>query len=295
MTVTEYLATNLVAFTITIGVFGLFIGSFLNVVIHRLPIMLNKEWRQASREMLADELNLEAEEDNDPPYNIVVPRSACPECGHMIKAHENIPVISYLFLGGKCSNCKTGISVRYPLVELATGILFALCAWQFGFTITTLFACIFTGILISLTMIDIDTKLLPDNLVYVLLWTGLAANMFNQFTSLHAAVFGALVAYLSLWSIFWVFKMITGKEGMGYGDFKLFAALGAWFGWQSLLDIILLASIVGAVFGIIILKLQQAGRDTQIPLGPYLAFGGMIYLFFGSVLVRNYFIYIGAA
>ena len=293
MTIGEYLATNLVAFAITLGIFGLFIGSFLNVVIHRLPIMLNREWRQASREILAEELNL-PEEDEQPAYNIVVPRSACPECGHKIRAWENIPIISYLFLGGKCSNCKTKISIRYPLVELTTGVLFLLCALEFGYTGATFFACVLSAILLCLTLIDIDTKLLPDNLVYVLLWTGLLANAMGIFTNLNAAVFGALFGYLSLWGIFWLFKLLTGKEGMGYGDFKLFAALGAWFGWMALLDIILLASVVGAVFGIVILWLQRKGRDTQIPFGPYLALGGMIYLFFGSVIVRNYLVYIGA-
>ena len=288
----EYLATNLTAFAIALGIFGLFIGSFLNVVIHRLPIMLNREWQAAARDILhPDETTSDSDEE---PYNLVVPRSACPECGHQIKAYENIPVISYLFLGGKCSQCKTSISIRYPLVELATGILFGLCAYTFGYTGATIFACLMSCILVSLTMIDIDTKLLPDTLVYVLLWSGLFANSMGIFTNLNAAVFGAIIGYLSLWSIFWLFKLLTGKEGMGYGDFKLFAALGAWFGWTALLDIILLASVVGALFGIILLKVQSKGRDTQIPFGPYLALGGLIYLFFGSVIVGNYLQYVGA-
>ncbi len=280
----EYLSTSPVAFSISIGVFGLFIGSFLNVVIHRLPIMLDREWKSASREMLG----LEESDEELPTYNLSVPRSACPKCGHQITWYENIPVLSYVFLGGKCSGCKTGISVRYPIIESVTGLLFFICASQFGFSIVTFWTCILASLLLVLSMIDYDTKLLPDQLVYPLLWLGLFVNMLGGFVSLESAVIGALAGYLSLWSFYWIFKLLTGKEGMGYGDFKLFAALGAWFGWQSLFLIIMLASVAGAVLGIAFLLLKSKDRDYAIPFGPYLAIAGFVYLFYGPLIIQYY-------
>lgn len=294
MNIIEYLANNPVAYSISIGVFGLFIGSFLNVVIHRVPIMLDKEWKQASRELLG--LTDESDEAKpSKPYNIVEPRSACPKCGHQITWYENIPVISYLVLGAKCAGCSTKISARYPIVEIVTGILFFICANAFGYSILTFWTCILASLLLVLSLIDYDTKLLPDQLVYILLWTGLFANLAPSFVPLQSAVLGAIIGYLSLWSIFWIFKLLTGKEGMGYGDFKLFAALGAWFGWQSLFVIIMLASVAGAVIGILLMVISSKDRNYAIPFGPYLAIAGFIYLFYGPMIIQYYLQSVGMA
>jgi len=291
----EYLAQNQTAFIIIAGVFGLFLGSFLNVVIHRTPIMLDKEWREAATEILTEQgIKVEVETNNESePYNLVVPRSGCPSCSHQITALENIPVISYLFLGGKCSGCKTPISIRYPSIELLTGLMFLFAAYQFGWTIQALATMILASFLIPLIFIDIDRKLLPDNLVYPLLWIGILFNLKGTFVNLETSVIGALAGYLSLWSIFWLFKLITGKEGMGYGDFKLLAALGAWLGWKMLPLIIMLSSVVGAVLGILILYLNKQGRETTIPFGPYLAIAGFIALFWGDAIISQYFIFMG--
>ena len=291
MNLIDYLANNPVAYSISIGVFGLFIGSFLNVVVHRFPIMLEREWKQASRQMLGLE-DTTPDEDKQP-YNIVVPRSACPQCGHQITWYENIPIISYLLLGGKCSNCKTKISSRYPVTELVTGILFFICANTFGYSVLTLWTCILSSLLLILSLIDYDTKLLPDPLVYFLMWTGLFSNLAASFVPLQSAVLGALIGYLSLWSIFWIFKLVTGKEGMGYGDFKLFAALGAWFGWQSLFLIIMLASVAGAVIGIMLMVLSSKDRHYAIPFGPYLAIAGFVYLLYGPQIIQMYLTSVG--
>ncbi len=295
MLILDYLAQNSTAFIITVGVFGLFLGSFLNVVIHRTPIILDKEWREAAKEIL-NEQGIKVEEDTDKesePYNLVVPRSGCPSCGHQITALENIPVISYLILGGKCSSCRAPISIRYPAIELLTGLVFLFSAFQFGWSIQTLATLILTSFLIPLIFIDIDRKLLPDNLVYPLLWIGILFNINGTFVNLEESVIGALAGYLSLWSIFWLFKIVTGKEGMGYGDFKLLAALGAWLGWKMLPLIILLSSVVGAVLGILILFLNNKGRETTIPFGPYLAIAGIIALFWGDAITSQYFIFMG--
>lgn len=291
MLVLDYLAQNPTAFVITAGVFGLFLGSFLNVVIHRTPVMLDKEWREAATEILNEQgISVDADpEEKTEPYNIIVPRSACPSCGHKITALENIPIISYLFLGGKCSSCHAPISIRYPSIELLTGFIFSFCAFQFGWSTQTLGTLILASFLIPLIFIDIDRKLLPDNLVYPLLWIGIAFNLKGTFVSLDESVIGALAGYLSLWSIFWLFKLITGKEGMGYGDFKLLAALGAWLGWKMLPLIIMLSSVVGAVLGILILFLNNKGRETTIPFGPYLAIAGFIALFWGDAIIAQYF------
>ena len=254
--------------------------------------MLDKEWKQMAREMLSIE---NPEESDQKPYNLVVARSACPKCNHQITWYENIPVISYLFLGGKCSNCKTPISIRYPLIEILTGLLFAACAASFGMTVFTFWTCLMVSLLISLSMIDVDTQLLPDPMVYILLWLGLFVNLPAGFVSLPDAVIGALAGYLSLWSFYWLFKLLTGKEGMGYGDFKLFAALGAWFGWQSLLLIILLSSVAGAVIGIAFLLIKSKDRNTTIPFGPYLAIAGLVYLFYGRDIINYYMQSVGLA
>jgi len=296
----EYLAQNTTAFIVTAGIFGLFLGSFLNVVIYRVPVMLDNEWREAAIDILKEQdidvvfpndLETQTEEGDKQPFNIVVPRSACPKCNHQITAFENIPLISYLFLRGKCSSCKTHISLRYPAIELLTGLLFAFAASWFGWGIQTFAALILIGILIPLTFIDIDRKLLPDNLVYPLLWIGLLFNLNGVFTNLDSAVIGALAGYLILWSIFWLFKLITGKEGMGYGDFKLLAALGAWLGWKMLPLIIMLSSVVGALLGILILILSKKGKETALPFGPYLAISGLIALFWGDAIVLQYMLY----
>ncbi len=264
------------------GLFGLLIGSFLNVVIHRLPQMMQRE---------SD--NYVASESGQPPphadrYDLMLPRSACPHCGHRIRALENIPLLSYLLLGGKCAQCKTPISLRYPLVELLTGILSFLLIWHFGGGAAGLAALVLTYFLIAMTFIDADTQLLPDDLTLPLLWCGLLVNLGGVFVPLNEAVIGAMAGYLALWSIYWLFKLATGKEGMGYGDFKLLAALGAWLGWKMLAVIVLLSSLVGAVVGIALIVFARRGRNIPIPFGPYLAAAGLLTLFFGKPIVAMY-------
>jgi leader peptidase (prepilin peptidase)/N-methyltransferase len=268
--------------TVIAGIFGLLIGSFLNVVIHRLPKMMQRE---------SD--NYVAQESGKPlphtdRYNLTVPRSACPHCDHKITALENIPVISYLALRGKCANCKTSISARYPIVELFTGGVSALLVWHFGSGLTGLATLLFAYLLIAMTFIDADTQLLPDDLTLPLLWCGLLVNLNGAFVPLKDAVIGAAAGYLSLWSIYWLFKLTTGKEGMGYGDFKLLAALGAWLGWAMLPVIILLSSLAGAVVGIALIVFAKHGRNNPIPFGPYLATAGMIALLYGKPLAQSY-------
>ncbi|MGO4279849.1 type 4 prepilin peptidase 1 Aspartic peptidase. MEROPS family A24A [Cupriavidus sp. OV038] len=258
------------------GLLGLLVGSFLNVVIHRLPRMMEY-----------DEANYLAELRDEPlphpdRYNLMVPRSACPHCGHQIAAWENVPVVSYLFLRGKCSACKAPISVRYPLVELATAVLTGLAMWHFGPTVQALAAIVMVWSLVALTMIDADTQLLPDQITLPLLWLGLLLNLNGAFAPLADAVIGAAAGYLLLWSVYWLFKLVRGKEGMGYGDFKLMGALGAWFGWQALPALVLLSSVVGAVFGIVLLVVRRQGRETPFPFGPFIAGAGLIVLFFGA-------------
>ncbi len=267
---------------IVAGILGLLIGSFLNVVIHRMPKMMQRE---------SD--NYVAQESGQPlphmeRYDLVLPRSSCPHCGHQITALENIPVLSYLALGGKCSQCKAPISVRYPLVEALTGALSAFMVWHFGSGAAGMASVVFLWLLIAMTFIDADTKLLPDDLTLPLLWLGLLINLDGTFVPLREAVIGAAAGYLSLWSVYWLFKLATGKEGMGYGDFKLLAALGAWMGWTMLPLIILLSSIVGAVVGICLIAFTKRGRDNPIPFGPYLAAAGLIALIWGKMLVQSY-------
>lgn len=263
------------------GLFGLLIGSFLNVVIHRIPKMMQHE---------SD--NYVAHESGKPlphteRFNLMLPRSACPQCGHQITALENIPVVSYLVLRGKCSGCKTPISVRYPIIELLTGTLSAFLIWRFGSGLAGLATLLFAYLLIAMTFIDADTQLLPDDLTLPLLWAGLLVNLQATFVPLSDAVIGAAAGYLSLWSIYWLFKLVTGKEGMGYGDFKLLAALGAWLGWSMLPIILLLSSVVGAIVGICLIVFSKRGRDNPIPFGPYLAVAGMIALLYGKPIAHH--------
>lgn len=280
--ISELLQQNLTFFIVLTSLIGLAVGSFLNVVIYRLPKMMEQEWHQQCRELQGIENTEQIK------FTLANPRSACPSCGHQISAMENIPVISYLVLKGKCRACQANISLRYPLVELLTATLAGLVAWKFGYTTATVFALIFTFALIALTFIDADTQLLPDDITLPLLWLGLLFNLNVGFTDLHSAVIGAMAGYLSLWSIYWLFKLVTGKEGMGYGDFKLLAAIGAWFGWQLLPAVILLSSIGGAVIGIALILFSKHGRENPMPFGPYLAIAGVAALFFGEQLSRFY-------
>jgi leader peptidase (prepilin peptidase)/N-methyltransferase len=264
---------------------GLCVGSFLNVVIHRLPKMLERGWEIQCAELRGEDVAAQ------PAYNIVVPRSQCPACGHRITAAENIPLLSWLALRGRCSACKAPISVRYPLIELLGAVIAVYALHRFGLTVKGAATCGFLWTLLALTCIDFDTQLLPDDLTLPLLWAGLLVNLQGTFVPLPAAVIGAAAGYLSLWAIYWLFKLIRGKEGMGFGDFKLLAALGAWLGWQMLPVIVLLSSVVGAVIGIVLIVFK--GRDHNVPLafGPYLAIAGAIGLFWGPSLVRLYFPY----
>ena len=255
---------------------GLLIGSFLNVVIYRLPVMLEAQWQAECAELAGKEA---AAADR---FNLMVPRSRCQKCGHQIRWYENIPIVSYLFLGGKCSACKTRISLRYPLVELVTGALFFYCAWSWGASPTALLWSGFAASLVALALIDWDTTLLPDDMTLPLLWAGLIAAAL-QWTSvaLSAAVWGVVAGYVSLWLVYWAFKLVTGKEGMGFGDFKLFAALGAWFGWQALVPIILMASVIGAVVGIAMKFTSGLREGGYVPFGPFLAGSGLTAMIFG--------------
>jgi leader peptidase (prepilin peptidase)/N-methyltransferase len=273
---------NLLA-TIFAAIIGLLIGSFLNVVIHRIPKMMQRE----SDNYVAIESGKELIHTDT--YNLMLPRSACPHCGHQITALENIPVLSYLFIRGKCTGCKAPISPRYPLVELLTGVLSGYMVWHFGSGLVGMGAVLFVWLLIAMTFIDADTQLLPDDLTYLLLWSGLLINLNGSFTSLSSAVIGAAAGYLSLWSIYWLFKLATGKEGMGYGDFKLLAALGAWMGWSMLPIIILLSSLVGALVGISLMLFTKMSKNKPIPFGPYLAAAGVIALLWGQQLSQTYF------
>jgi leader peptidase (prepilin peptidase)/N-methyltransferase len=284
----ELLAGNLPAFVLLSSLVGLIVGSFLNVVIYRLPVMMQRDWRQQAREIL--ELPEEPKQDT---FNLILPNSCCPNCGHQIRPWENIPVVSYLFLRGKCSGCKTPISKRYPLVELACGLLSGYVAFHFGFGWPAAGVLVLTWGLLAMSLIDCDHQLLPDALVLPLLWLGLIANLFGVFTSLEDALWGAIAGYLSLWSVYWLFKLLTGKEGMGYGDFKLLAMLGAWGGWQILPLTILLSSLVGAVLGVIMLRLRNQETSTPIPFGPYLAIAGWIALLWGDQITGTYLHFAG--
>ncbi|MBM5573938.1 prepilin peptidase [Deefgea sp. CFH1-16] len=266
-------------FIFAIAVLGLLVGSFLNVVIHRLPLMMEREFKQECAVLLDEPTPTPAAK-----YNLVVPRSACPQCGHQITALENIPILSWLLLRGQCAHCKNKISARYPLVELMTALISGGLAWHFGYSAPLIGALILAWFLITLIMIDADTYLLPDSLTLPLIWIGLIFNSFNVFTSLESAVYGAIAGYMSLWLVYWAFKLITGKEGMGYGDFKLLAALGAWFGWSMIPMIILLSSFAGAAIGIVMVLGQNRGWNKPMPFGPYLGVAGLLALIWGKDL-----------
>ena len=270
------------------AILGLLVGSFLNVVIHRLPRMMENDWRAQCEELTATTGQPQPEAAEKAKYNLVVPRSACPHCAHQITAAENIPIVSYLVLGGRCRGCKAKISPRYPIVEGITGLVSALVAWHFGFGLAGVSAIVLVWALIALTFIDADTQLLPDSITLPLLWLGLIVNINGTFTDLRSAVLGAVFGYLALWSVYWGFKLITKKEGMGYGDFKLLAAIGAWLGWQVLPLVILLSSVVGAVVGIILIVLARMGRNIPLPFGPYLAMAGFIALLWGQPIIERY-------
>ena len=287
----EVFNENPLLFIAVVFAFCLVIGSFLNVVIHRLPIMMERDWREQCEEL-----------EKSPPahalptgrFDLVAPRSRCPACGTPIKAWQNIPVVSYLLLGGKCAKCGESISARYPLVELATGVLAAICAWRFGVGWEAAMAVVLTLALIPIALIDAETQLIPDAIVLPLLWIGLAMSLFapmegatTLFIPPRDAIIGAMAGYLSLWSVYQLFKLVTGKEGMGYGDFKLLAALGAWLGWQQLPQIILMSAVVGAIVGIALIVFRQHERSVPIPFGPYLAAAGWLTMLWGDVIQKT--------
>ena len=278
-------------------VLGLVFGSFLNVVIYRLPIMLEREWRLQAHEHLTGLERVSSDQQAN--FNLFTPRSRCSSCGAQVAAWQNIPVISWLLLRGRCGSCKTSISVRYPIIELLTGILSGIIVWQFGTGITAAVTLVLVWGLIVLTMIDIDYQLLPDNITYPLLWLGLGFSLLHDpaadlpFPDTQTAIIGAIAGYLSLWSVYWLFKLATGKEGMGYGDFKLLAVLGAWLGWQMLPLIILLSAVVGAIVGIAMIILLDRDHQVPIPFGPYLAGAGLIALLWGQPIIDAYKNYSG--
>lgn len=287
MLLLEYLAASPAALILVCVLFGLLVGSFLNVVIHRVPKMMEATWRQEARELL-DQPAPKGEE-TPPIFNLVTPGSHCPHCNHRIRWYENVPVVSWALLKGHCSGCKAAISKRYPIIELLTGLVAGLCAWRFGYDPWLIFMLYGSFTLLALAVIDLDTTLLPDDLTYPLLWAGLLASVLGVSpVSLPDAVIGAMAGYLALWSLYWVFKLLTGKEGMGYGDFKLLAALGAWLGWQYLPVVVLLSSVVGLVFAVSMMASGSVKRDQGIPFGPYLAIAGWIALLWGEVIVSSY-------
>ena len=289
MNLLNYMASHVLAFVIVAGLLGLIVGSFLNVVIHRLPRMLERDWLRQAREMLEPDQPLPEQ----PVYNLILPHSHCPHCQAEIKPWQNLPLISYALLRGRCGHCRERISPRYPLVELLTAVLSVLVAWQYGFGWPAAGILLLTWALIALSLIDADTQLLPDAIVLPMLWLGLIANSFGMFTDIHSALWGAVFGYLSLWSVYWLFKLVTGKEGMGYGDFKLLAMLGAWGGWQVLPLTILLSSLVGAILGIIILKARGNSNSTPLPFGPYLAIAGWIAIIWGDKITGTYLRFAG--
>ena len=292
MPLIQALQNQAVTLAAVCGLVGLIVGSFLNVVIHRLPKMLERDWDGQAADLLDEKDLVEVAKKlrvgNAQRYNLMTPASTCPHCSHKIRAYENIPVVSFVFLRGRCASCKAPIGIRYPIVEAISGILSAYIGWRFGWTLAMTGALIFAWALIALTVIDIDTQLLPDDITLPLLWLGLLVNLNNGFAPLSSAVIGAIAGYLSLWAVYWLFKLATGKEGMGYGDFKLLAAIGAWLGWKMLAIVILLSSLVGAVVGIALIVFTRHGRNTPIPFGPYLAAAGLIALFWGETINRTY-------
>ncbi|WP_414154794.1 prepilin peptidase [Pseudomonas sp. BNK-43-a] len=282
MNLWTFLADQPGFFLASAAVLGLLVGSFLNVLVHRLPVMLERQWQNEAREVLG--MPVEAHER----FDLCLPASHCPGCGHRIRAWENIPVVSYLALRGRCSACKGRISLRYPLVELACAGLSLVVAWHFGVSVQALLALVLTWCLLALSLIDAEHQLLPDVLVLPALWLGLVVNAFGVFVPLADALWGAVVGYLSLWSVYWLFRLVTGKEGLGYGDFKLLALLGAWGGWQVLPLTLLLSSVVGAVIGLCLLRLRKASLGATMPFGPYLAIAGWIAWLWGDEIYASY-------
>jgi len=291
MSIIDLFASSPAWFITSLVIFTLLIGSFLNVVIHRLPIMLDREWRKQSQDLLATP---SLTTDNNPlpeKYNIVVPRSACPNCGKPITAVQNIPVVSWLVLKGKCANCKAAISARYPIIEVCTALLSVIVAWEFGFTSHTVAVLVLTWCLIALSIIDFDHQILPDQITLPLMWAGLILSVIDQRIlgiSTQDAIIGAATGYLSLWLVYHAYKLVTGKEGMGYGDFKLLAALGAWMGWKMLPVIILFSSFTGAVIGIALILFRGRDHNIPIPFGPYLAAAGWIAMLWGNSIINGY-------
>ena len=288
----ELMSESATVFTAVVFAFTLMIGSFLNVVIYRLPIMMERDWREQADELMNTPSEQELPEGR---FDLAMPRSRCPSCGTLITAWQNIPVISYLFLKGRCASCKASISARYPLVELMTALLAAVTAWHFGPGWEALMAITLTVVLVVISMIDADTQLIPDSIVLPLMWLGLAMSLFYPMTGANTlfigpkdAIVGAMAGYLALWSIFWLFKLVTGKDGMGYGDFKLLAALGAWLGWQQLPMIIMMSAVVGAVINISLIILRGKDRSIPIPFGPYLAAAGWITMLWGETIKNTY-------
>ena len=272
-------------FVATCTLLGLFVGSFLNVVIHRLPVMMEHEWQAEAASLRGEDEGVTASPQR---FNLATPRSRCPHCGHLISALENIPVVSYILLRGRCRHCSASISPRYPLIEILCAALSGFTALHFGYGLAAVGALVFVWSMIALCFIDLDTQLLPDSITLPLLWLGLLLNLGNTYTDITGAVVGAAAGYLTLWSVYWLFKLATGKEGMGYGDFKLLAAIGAWLGWQILPLTILLSSLVGAVVGIALIVFRRHGREIPIPFGPYLAAAGLLALYWGTPLTAAY-------
>ena len=290
MSLVTLIQHNFVLYLTLVAVLGLLVGSFLNVVIYRLPTMLKRQWKADCTAFLAQEIETTPQSNPgiEQPFNLVVPRSCCPHCGHLITALENIPVLSYLFLRGRCRECKAPISIRYPFIELLSAILVVLVAWKFGFSLQAAMAMLLSWALICLSFIDYDHQYLPDNITLPFLWLGLFLNLNGLYIDLTSAVIGAMAGYLVLWLVYQVFKRITGKEGMGYGDFKLLAMLGAWLGWQALPAIILISTLVGSIIGISLILFKQHDRSRPIPFGPYLAIAGWIVLLWGNDINNAY-------
>lgn len=291
----EMLMLSPILFLFFICLLGLMVGSFLNVMIVRLPIILQQDWLNQCKNFLSENYNITiptptSEKTN---FNLLVPRSHCPKCKHTVRAFDNIPILSYLLLGGKCRNCRTTISIRYPLIESLTALLSLLTAYHFGLSIQLLPALLFTWALIALTMIDYDQQILPDNITLPFLWFGLLVNLQNFYCTLPEAILGASLGYIILWSLYWVFKLTTGKEGMGYGDFKLLAMLGAWVGIKGLLPIILFSSLIGAIVGVTLILVKKHQKNVPIPFGPFLASAGWIVFLYGDKIINYYFAFSG--
>ena len=285
----HYLQSNPLIFLTFCTLIGLSVGSFINVVAYRLPVMLERDWKSQCRELL----DVDRAETTEEPFTLSRPRSRCPHCGHAIRWRENIPVLSFLLLRGRCSACGQTISLRYPIVETVSGALSLAVAWHFGVSWETVAALPLTWALIALSLIDFDHQILPDSILLPTLWLGLIVSLFDLFTDTHTAIIGAVAGYLSLWSIFQLFKLVTGKEGMGYGDFKLLALFGAWLGWHSLFQIVLLSSLVGAIVGLSLILFRGRDRSIPIPFGPYLATAGWISLLWGEQINRLYITWAG--